>query len=135
MRLKIEADIIKNRRKYNLYQNSGIFVIFLAYGLLLLFNYQPVKPYLPFQLPEVASLILLFGAMAISIVLARLARPYSLPIEERLFLKVFSALESIASYINDKKEVDRKDAQTKLEQISTSIKIWNAGALKVCKSE
>jgi hypothetical protein len=68
-------------------------------------------------------------------ILARKALAYEISKEERLFLTVYSAVEDLGVYIEDKREFDRKRAQKKVEQIQNNIEIWRVGGLRLCQSE
>jgi hypothetical protein len=79
--------------------------------------------------------IYVFGGFLIgylsAVVFLRRSRSYELTIEETLFLRVYSALEDLETYISDKRELERKKAVRRIDRISMNIERWRFGNLKL----
>ena len=82
---------------------------------------------------------ILFGvpllvSMVIITILGNLRTHYQLLREERLFLKVYSAIEYLGEYLEDGRETDIKRARKRIESILGEVEFWRGGNLRLTKN-
>jgi len=131
--LQRKRDKLSRRlRKYFLYLILESLAIFGGYfvGVFLFFTQVKRSDDVVRQLVVLSPMV---AGILLNQILTHFEKTSRLTVEQRVFLKVCSAVDDLSEYLEDGREPDRKRAEKKIQGISDEIEKWNFGRLQLSK--